>query len=343
MIRVARAYTLGTTYKIRNRNSLLLTQMVMATHYNIDFCLFGARSIDIKNMTIDALFMEEGKQVVKTISLPPLVDNSMAGVAPFKKLKDKCMLVQPFVRPSKSEIHKLLESEGTYRDWLIPTTRVKSAEDIKLFLREHNDCIMKSIQGSGGTSVHKISVLGDAFVVLKGHSRTTMTDEQFTEYIDDLFKTGKSRYIVQPFLTCVTAFGEPYDIRLHCRRGKDNKIFVDLMPRIGSVNGVVSNVTSGGYTMPCEKFFVREFGGEAKAIQEKLEKFAIEFTEYFGGFFEERISALPIDVAVVREGENMKFYLFEVNAYPRICRTSPYSDIVNQFDYYKYLYDKYGL
>jgi UDP-N-acetylmuramoyl-tripeptide--D-alanyl-D-alanine ligase len=318
--------------------------MYTANHFGICMFLFSGKDVDFESKTIEALFMKDGRQIRKTTPFPHLLDNSQDFSK--KSLRDAfteegTILVQPFVKPSKMRTHRLLLRNKRFSELLIPHFLIDESESLKKHLLEFDgQIIAKPENGAGGIGVMKISKESNDYHIISGNNLKVLSESELVAHMDALFK--EKRFIVQPYIRSLTKSGEPFDIRIHARRGKGGDFVVDYAPRIGNPAGVVSNMHTGGYTLPIDTFLKLEWGGVAKEIKTDLNEIGNTFPEYYQSFFDEITSFVGLDVGIERIAENgFRFRLFEVNAYPAFCPGVITKDAVTQFEYYRYLYEKY--
>ena len=329
-----------TGQKLQNPNSLTYSMMLLASHFDVELFLFSSAGVNTENRTVEGLFVEDGKQFYKTVPFPPITDNGVVGLnRTIREMGKTSVLVNPLPKPGKLKDYEDILG-GPFAHMLIPTTTAKTFDDITAVISEHGSAIVKSTKGSGGHSIHKIfrDENADGFKVHKDHEITEMTREQADEYFNGLF--SERVYIAQPFLRSVTNFDEPCDVRVHCRRGSGGKWFTDLIPRIGSKAGIVSNVHSGGYCMNPIPFFKREFGDNYKAVNDALMAFGRGFCEYYQSLYPKYVtSSVGVDVGITRTatGGGFKLWIFEVNNYLGDYPIPRVTDIIHQLHYYKYL------
>lgn len=156
-------------------------------------------------------------------------------------------------------------------------------------------------------------------------------------YLD--INTFKRKYLIQPYIRSLTKGNLPYDIRIHVRRGENAEWkVVKIYPRIGLADGIVSNISQGGYITKLDNFLKVNFGDEYLKIKSRLFKFASEFPDYFQkGYDNYLIDALGIDIGI---DENNKFWIFEVNSYPGSTFFELESQLV-AMSYARYLAEKH--
>jgi len=349
--------TKSKTVKLSNTKSMAYAMMLLSKAYNIELFLFSKEDVDFENKTIRGLFFEndehsgEINQIFKTVPIPPLIDAANHIVGEFLiELERYSRLVQPFRKPKKLRTYEKLKEDGRYAHLLIPTIPVANFDDIKKALAEHNGrLVLKSTGGSGGKSVLAIRRNADEFEFHKGNEVERLNETQAVEKVAQIL--SQTNYIAQPFIVSQTRFNEPCDLRIHCRRGKGGAFFVNIFPRIGSADGVVSNISSGGYAIDSKAFFKREFGETWKQKHDETLRFGKEFANYYQSLFPKKTTSnIGIDIGFMREGDEIKYYLFEVNTYmaPNMAMNNNFitvnpCDIINQLEYYRYLWNKHEL
>jgi glutathione synthase/RimK-type ligase-like ATP-grasp enzyme len=350
MIRVGRcSWTKSKKPTMKDKNSLKASIMLIAKSFNVELFLFTPSEVDFGGNKIRGLFFENGKQVYKTVPIPPLIDNSMRGFSGYSefcgKMSAYAHLVQPFVKPEKLRTHKTLEADGRYADWLVPSVPVPTFKDVKAALDEFGSrIIIKSIRGAGGKAVYAVSRDGNMYEIHRGHAAETLDESAAEVAIGEIIE--EKPHIAQPFIRSQTVYGEPADFRISCRRGKGGKFFVDVVPRVGNPKGIISNISNGGYVVFPKVFFPREFGENGMEEHKKLMKFGEEFANHYQSLFPKHTTSnVGIDVGFQRENGRVKYYIFEVNAYMGTSFSAfmRASDAVNQLEYYRYLWDKHNL
>ena len=336
----------GVGQRMRNKNTLTFSMVLLAKAYNVELFLFSKDGVDFEAKTIYGAFYENGKWVYKTVPIPPLIDAVNHGMSSFVlKMEKYSRLVQPFRKPRKFKTYEVLEADGKHANWLIPTEKVANFEDVKKALDNYGGrTIVKHTNGSGGTSVFSVSLNNGGYDVHKGTDKKHFDEEGTSTYINEILSSERASYIAQAYINSKTCFDEPCDLRLHCRRGKDGEFFIDLIARIGAKDSIVSNWSSGGYIMECKEFLKREFGNEWKNEYDKLMAFGKEYSIYYQSLFPRRTtSVVGIDLGFQRENDEIKYYIFEINTYVLGFLQFRVSDSVNQLEYYRHLWDKHEL
>ena len=119
---------------------------------------------------------------------------------------------------------------------------------------------------------------------------------------------------MQPYIVSRTKYGNPFDIRIHARRGAEGKFKLIPYPRIGgNPEGVLSNISAGGHTMPIEKFLINEFGKDWQIIDDMLTQLGKILPDYVQSVVDTTLASMGIDVGIQRRGNSYELKIFEVN------------------------------
>lgn len=122
-------------------------------------------------------------------------------------------------------------------------------------------------------------------------------------------------YLVHPYIRSLTKAGKSYDFRLHVQKnGEGRWVTTAVYPRIAE-QGVIANLSQGGYTSFLDSFLEMQFGEESYNMKRYLEIFSLQFSNHFDSLYENKLDELGIDVGI---DENQKIWLFEVNWRPGV-------------------------
>ena len=186
-----------------------------------------------------------------------------------------------------------------------------------------------------GKGVARVTFDGNQYVVnLMTKKFNLKTVDELKAFYAEHFSALK--YVLQPYIISRTHLGNPFDIRIHTRRGAGGKFKVLPYPRIGNEKGVVSNVGSGGYTMRLDVFLKNEFGKDSEIVYNKIMELGNNFPEYYQSFFKTPLFDVGIDVGIQKRGNSYELKIFEVNTY---CGGSfvRVEDAITRFEYFYYL------
>lgn len=238
----------------------------MARNFNIELYFFTVNDFNPEENTINATLIEGNTKTPKIIPLPEIVYD-ISGT-PFKTegkgiLKDKCYFFQYGWTTSKQTIFNLLATDGRFTEFLIETHMLKSFEQFHSLLgRYDNDIILKPDLGSLGKGVVRIIADGQDYnIIFQTEKLSLKSVDELKDYYEKNFVNRS--YALQPYIISRTKYGNPFDIRIHVRRGAGGKFNFIPYPRFGrNPEGILSNISAGGYTMPIVKFFKQEYGDD---------------------------------------------------------------------------------
>ena len=293
----------------------------MARQFNIELYFFTTKDFNPEDKTIHATFLEGTSWIERTIPLPKITYNTFECFSgePRKEIKSMLMKESYFVRRgifmTKAEIYNKLIADGKFNEFLIESHTVKSFEHLLELLKQYNnDVVLKPIHGMQGTGINKITFNEKGYVIRNDTfgEKFFKTVDEFRNYYDE--NLAQSQNILQPYIVSRTKNGYPFDIRLHARRAAEGKFKVFPYPRIGgSSEGILSNISAGGHTMPIVKFLKEEFGNDWKIIQVDLMNLGEVFPDYFQSLLPKMITSMGLDVGIQRRGPSYELKLFEVN------------------------------
>ena len=233
----------------------------------------------------------------------------------------------------------MLLRDGRFKEFLIESHTIDTFEQfLSLFNQYHNDVILKPLRGARGVGVARITLIDEQYAVnAKNENIRLATVDDFKKFYDENFTQRK--HILQPYITSRTIQGNPFDIRVHARRGTGGKFKVTPFPRIGNAKGVVSNIAMGGYSMKLDAFLKVNFGDDWKMLYDRLTAFGEAFPDYYQSFFPMTIFDIGVDVGIQKRGDAYDFKIFEVNTYI----DGPFfeiEDAITHFEYYRYIDQK---
>ena len=109
-----------------------------------------------------------------------------------------------------------------------------------------------------------------------------------------------------------------------------------MYPRIGSNDGLISNISQGGYICDINTFLKKEFPKNDTQIYNKLQKVALTMVEHINTFFTVSIDELGLDFSIDQTGD---LWLFEINTRPQ-TRYFQLEHAKNSISYAAYLSNK---
>jgi hypothetical protein len=319
--------------------------------FDVELIYFNPNGVNLKDKTVRGWVLDgtEWKRVEREI--PKVIDNMPRPpedlTAELEKIST--FTCHPFTHKgrnlSKISTYAYMCDNGNYQDIIIPSYALRPSnkhESIGIFeaLEKYGTVILKPFRGSKGSGIHKIAKKSeDSFAVLVDKIETVYSKNDFLNFINS--GNFLKIYMLQPYIPSLTKDNEPFDIRVLARRKSINPEFETfLFPRIGSPDGVVSNIHTGGYTMPIESFLQKQYGIDAIEIYDRLQELAETFPIFYGEYVDQRIFDLGLDIGIVKQDDgSYKFNLFEVNYWCDDLNCQLRMSIA-RLNYYKELYEE---
>ena len=310
---------------------------MFANMHDVDFFYFNPERIDRERKIIKGLFFDKktGNFVEKETTYPDIIDDQPTFRIKYPELFKDLLPKSFFLFTSlngKNFIYKTLAQNG-YSKYLIETYNYKDIE-LDDVLRKHGKLVIKPNRSGGGQNIYKLSSDNDFYYLHFEHNVEKMTPSEFKEKYDSKFR---NIYIVQNYIDSTTKQGNPFDVRVNARRGKNGawslrKMFV----RIGSSSGVVSNIATGGSIgYYVNKFLLAEFGNDWRNIYDELLTIGKVMPDVMQRGYKDKLDDLGFDVAINRSNNELKF--FEVNTFTDPI-TYNLEALEARFEYYMYLY-----
>ena len=344
---------------MRNRTKLrpmhyTTLAMYIAKSYNVNCIFFAPRDIDTESKTINAWVVENGEEIRKIVPYPEIVDNKPSlhrslrrsehieaekNLEAVKNLEKSSIFTRDSLNTTKMKTYKLLKNEGTFKDILIPTYVLNSFQELESYLNNFdNNIIIKPSLGNRGNGVIKLLKEDNKYTVISGNESQIFNINDLEDYYHNILK--EKAHIVQPVINSRTLASNPFDIRIHAKKGKDGKFDITYCPRIGKyAHGIVSNIAAGGYSMNIDAFLKDEFGLFAENVKLDLIKIGNSFPEYYQNLHKsKKIFDLGLDIGIHRSTNSYKLYLFEVNIFLNGHSFELHS-AKTSMEYYKYLHN----
>lgn len=292
------------------------TCAAVAKMEGIEFYYFSPNSVIFEEEIIHGYVYENGNWLQKEMAFPDVIYNASGmKTLPQKKIYRKLKKLIPFTSypvGNKMKVYRKIKEIPEFAHYLIPSKKVKEPQAVFHALKEYNKIIIKPLSGSQGKGVISIEQNGDKFDLVEGFKSRLVDETDLRSKIETVI--SEKVFLVQPYISCMTKEGHPFDFRIHVQKNGSGEWGITLIyPRIGSEDGIISNVSSGGYIGKFESFLEREYGSEGYDIQRILEQFAIRFSERFDSIYEKQLDELGIDIGI---DENKKLWIYEVNWRP---------------------------
>lgn len=282
----------------------------------IDFFYFSPGNVNLEQKTIEGYVFEMGNWIQKTMRFPDVIYNSssmktMAQKEIYRELKKKIPFTSHPIG-NKMKVFRKINKMDQFASYLIPSKKISNSQEVLESLNEFNRVVIKPLAGNRGEKVIFIERNEDHYIILEGNNKKIISENELRLLIETVIVEKK--FLVQPYIYCKTKEGFPFDFRIHIQKNGSGVWEIALIyPRIGSNDGIVSNVSKGGYIGKLESFLEREYGLEGYNIQKNLEMFAVRFSEKFDALHKMPLDELGIDIGI---DENKKLWIFEVNWRP---------------------------
>ena len=310
----------------------------IAKNFNIEIFQFNIDDVNFEDKTINGTFLEGNRRVKRITPFPRIVDNSVLHGEDGRKmleLEKDCFLIRHDLNLTKQKVYDMLLKDGRFAEFLIQSHTIDSTDQFyELLDRYHGDVIMKPLRGARGIGVVRINRQGSSYMLNFNNQTVNLKADEFERFYNE--NLTRRKHILQPYIVSRTRSGNPFDVRVHCRRGAGGRFKVSPFPRIGNAAGVVSNIATGGYSMKYEVFLKQEFGDDWKKVYDTLERFGAEFPEYYQSFHQTTLFDVGVDMGIQHRGSDYDFKIFEVNTYI----DGPFfeiEDAITHIEYYRYI------
>ncbi|MCA1022032.1 YheC/YheD family protein [Halobacillus litoralis] len=289
-----------------------------AKMHGSDFFYFSYTGIDFEQRRINGWVYQEGDWHQQDFPFPEVIINISAPRSSKQKAVSRALRLQiPFISRSigsKLTVYNKIKKGRQFAGHLIPSRPIEKIEDIRSFLKDHPEAVIKPLSGRKGESIHFITRQENGSITWQtGVDQQTFPSDTWEEKVTGLLR--EKRYLIQPYIECRTKAGFSYDFRLHVHKNKEGRWQTALIyPRVSGTERLTSNVSLGGYRGELIPFLKEEFDREYYNIKQLLEYFAVHFAAHFESLYPGRsFDELGIDAAVDR---NHKIWIYEVNWRP---------------------------
>lgn len=290
---------------------------VIAKMEEVNFCYFTYKCIDIKRMKIKGWIYEQGQWIRKELPWPKVVINISSPKTIEQKKVHKLLkfnsVFTSYPVGNKLTVYKKIQKAQLFAAYTIPTYEILDPESVLSLLDQHDKVVLKPQSGNQGKNIYFIwRETTDIHVVIEGANRFEYTKAELYQVLTDIIPTRN--YLLQPFIESKTKTGLTYDLRVHVQKNGTGEWVINLIyPRISAYKKLVSNISSGGFRGDFDSFLIDEFGEEHSTIKNKIERFALEFTNHFEALYPYSFDELGIDIALDKDG---RIWIFEVNWRP---------------------------
>ncbi len=280
----------------------------------VDFYFFSPGRVNFKNRTILGWIYENGRWIEKVSPFPDVIYNSSPPITEKQEIiVNRLSKEIPFTSHSvgdKLKVYQKIKTAKTFASYLVPSMEVLHVQDVYKSILKYQKTVLKPSRGHKGKNVFYVQRNEGKFI-LQQDKETVINEVEFREWVSEIINT--ENYIIQPYIQCKTKNGLSYDFRLHVQKdGKGDWNLITIFPRIAP-QGIVTNLSKGGYTSEFHVFLKKEFNEEYYNVKRYLEHFAVRFSSHFDSLYDESLDELGIDVGL---DSNQKIWIFEVNWRP---------------------------
>jgi hypothetical protein len=286
----------------------------VAAAQGAQFFYFAPDDVNLAERTINAQFFEDNQWTRRITDFPHVVDNDLYPTDPevWNALVASARIMTPPLG-GKLGVDRRMRAVNTFDGLLIPTAPLTCFEDLTAQLEIHQQIVVKPVFGSGGSDLTFIARGEEGYRANFSHKDWKLSKAGLRQLYETRMRAKE--YILQKYVLSRSLDGRPYDIRLHVRRDRSAQWrLIKVWARIGSGQGVVSNIAAGGGITNGRQFLKHRFANEGERIYRQMIALANNFPGAFQALYEDRtFDALGIDVGLDAEGHP---WLFEVNTYP---------------------------
>ncbi len=307
----------------------------------VNFYFFSPARVNFNERNIKGWVYENGQWIQKKVPFPDVIYNSSPPqTEKQEEIVDRLREIIPFTSHSignKLDVYYKIKNANLFAQYLIPYLEITKPQDVLKFLTHYNEIVIKPLNGHQGQNILYISGNGKRINVQQNKKTLVMNRTEFENFIKDLIKNMS--YFAQVFINSKTKRGLATHFRLHTQKNAEGEWrLTTIFPCIAQ-QGIVANLSNGGYTMMFEEFIKQEFDNEYYNIKRYLEVFSTNFTKHFDSLYDNRLDELGIDVGL---DKNHKIWIFEVNWRPGTPPTfSLELDVAKQMiRYARYLAEK---
>ncbi|WP_077296605.1 YheC/YheD family protein [Virgibacillus pantothenticus] len=281
----------------------------------VEFFFFSPGRVNLKEKTILGWVYVMGEWIEKTVPFPDVIYNSSPPITEKQEAIVEALRQDiPFTSNpigDKMSVYNRIKKDGNFSNYLIPSVDITKFDVVNDLLNEYQEIIVKPASGAKGIGIVYIQQEDDQYTIYQNQLKQVLTKIELKQFIENIIKNDA--FLSQPFIQSKTNNGLSYDFRLHTQKdGEGQWTLTTIYPRIAG-EGVVANLSGGGYSAIFESFLKHEFEEKFYDVKRTLEHFAVHFSTHFDGLYNEPLDELGIDIGI---DANRKIWIFEVNWRP---------------------------
>lgn len=288
---------------------------------NVELLYFCPPDVDLSNRKINGLMFINGQWRPVQRPFPDVIYNagSPAKLAQYKETINALKKDIPFTTHSvghKMSVYRRLKEAETFADYLIPSIAISSPQNLIEFMMQYPKVVFKPVDGHQGQGVTFIEKLPKGYLVKSSLQQLSYSQTQLESFIQSRIK--ERQHLVQPYINSRTKKGGSFDLRLHVQKNGQGEWIITLMyARLSRGQSIITNLSSGGYRVPIDKFLKDEYPTTANSRKRQLENFALSLAKHLDDLqvknHGEHLDELGIDIGI---DQSNKIWIYEVNWRP---------------------------
>lgn len=208
---------------------------------------------------------------------------------------------------SKAQMLSNLEKYPSLHTYLIPSKKITSIDDVYDFLSEHSKVIIKPLLGMAGRSVTIIEKTQDGLYRVN-RKKEPLTKDFFNDLVSRFWLNG---HLIQKYIESTTSTGRPFDIRVHLIRDSSFQLKIaDIYARMGAEEGVVSNISAGGYIRKFEHYLEENHNENREILRKKIFLLVADIIDALEDLHGLEVPEFGLDIGLDKD---LRLYLFEYN------------------------------
>lgn len=289
-----------------------------AQSQGLELLFFDEEGIDPERRTIDGVVPDQQGWKPVTRSLPDVVINELPPPPSRRGERENALrAIVPFtsyrIGGKKSVGNRMLKSP-LFGDFIVPTVILRSIDTIDEMLARYPKLVLKPDGSSRGRGVHSLAKADGQYRLQRKFALLDLDREELAAELANMCKEH-AVFLIQPYIVCLTGFGEPFDFRVHVQRnGEGSWSLTRMYPRIGPVGTITSNIAQGGRSEEIGSFVRREFPDVRTDILDYLHRLGVQLAEELSTYYPYRLDELGLDIAI---DADRNVWMYEANTSPQ--------------------------
>src|SRR5699024_7593758 len=228
--------------------STMMIYSITSYYYNLEMIFFDGNGVDMENELIHGFVLRENKFIKITTQIPKIINNTpyhRGNKILHKFLSEKShFMFKGFGGKNKEYRH--FKKEGTLKDILIPSSRVKDMTHVVDFIDENEKVILKPLYSDKGKGIFRIEKIAkEIYLIENKDDKKTIYKNDFQDFYDQYF--SQEKLLISKFIKSKTRSNHPFDIRINFEKDKRGEWKIDKQyARIVFIDNVTSSLAAGG-------------------------------------------------------------------------------------------------